>query len=191
MEKLPDERWKTVRRRHYQSKQPTEAVSTFFVSNTSKETTKGEMKKVFAKFGKLIDVYMGTKVGRNGQHYAFIRFIGVEDVGELERRMNDTNIRGRKVEVNITKHERKAPPPPPLLNTTRNMKPVPSPNPNQCRQGNSTLRDHRTFAQVMNSKHTQTQNHDIPMRHVPPPPLPQSRYRWKKKHGIGCGKRHL
>ncbi|KAL4582826.1 hypothetical protein LXL04_007387 [Taraxacum kok-saghyz] len=147
MEKLPNEGWTKVRRGRYQSKQAREAVTTYFVSNASKETTKGEMKKVFAKFGKLIDVYMGTKVGRNGQHYAFIRFVVVEDAGELERRMNGTNIRGRKLEVNIAKHERKAPPPP-LLNTTRNPKPVLFPNSNQSRQGNSSLRDHRTFAEM-------------------------------------------
>ncbi|KAL4582116.1 hypothetical protein LXL04_006656 [Taraxacum kok-saghyz] len=120
-------------------------VTTYFATNAPKEATKGEIMKVFAKHGKVIDVYTGTKLGRNGQHYAFIRFTGVEDASEMERRMSGTTIRGRTLTVNIAKHERKAPPPA-MANSTWKRKTVM----NQNKFGGSGMRDHRTFAEVMN-----------------------------------------
>ncbi|CAI9273476.1 unnamed protein product [Lactuca saligna] len=74
------------------------------------EATKGEMQKTFEKHGKLTDVYMGQKVGKNGKYYAFIRYRGVTNAKELERKLDGAKIRGRILAVNIALRERKEPP---------------------------------------------------------------------------------
>ncbi|KAL4566368.1 hypothetical protein LXL04_030483 [Taraxacum kok-saghyz] len=73
----------------------------------SPEATKGEIQKLFGKFGRLTDVFMGLKIGKNGKHFVFIRFAGVKDDVELERKLNGTTLRGKKLEINISIHERK------------------------------------------------------------------------------------
>ncbi|KAL4564517.1 hypothetical protein LXL04_028581 [Taraxacum kok-saghyz] len=66
--------WTEVRRRKRPETTNNDEEITFFVSNIPKEARKGEFHKVFSRFGKLTDVYMGTNIGKNGKHYVFIRF---------------------------------------------------------------------------------------------------------------------
>lgn len=104
-----EEVWTEVRRKTWEKNynRKAEETTTFFVTNVPMEATKGEMQKTFEKHGKLTDVYMGQKVGKNGKHYAFIRYRGVTNAKELERKLDGAKIRGRILAVNIALHERK------------------------------------------------------------------------------------
>ncbi|KAL4573359.1 hypothetical protein LXL04_020162 [Taraxacum kok-saghyz] len=103
-----EEKWTEVRRRKKSDKGVSEEVTTYFVTNVPKEGRKGEIRNVFSKFGRVTDVYMGLKIGKNGKYYAFIRIMGAGDAKELEERMNGAKIRGKELEVNVAKHDRRA-----------------------------------------------------------------------------------
>lgn len=53
-----------------------EETTTYFIANVPNEATEGELRKIFEKFGKLSNVYMGQILGENGKYYTFIRFRG-------------------------------------------------------------------------------------------------------------------
>ncbi|KAL4580478.1 hypothetical protein LXL04_016672 [Taraxacum kok-saghyz] len=80
---------------------------TYFVTNIPKEATKREFQKTFGRFGRLSDVYMGLNTGKDGQHYVFIRFLGVQDTREMETKLDGTILRGKRLAVNISKHDRR------------------------------------------------------------------------------------
>lgn len=66
---------------------PTEEI-TYFATNIPGDATKSEIWKTFERFGRLSDIYMGQNLGKNGKHYAFLRFKGVGNMKELEMRLN-------------------------------------------------------------------------------------------------------
>ncbi|KAL4564841.1 hypothetical protein LXL04_028913 [Taraxacum kok-saghyz] len=128
---------------------------------------------------------MGTKTGRNGQHYAFIRFTRVDDTEELERRMNEVTIRGKALVVNIAKHDRKAPQLTPTLNTGWKK----TTKQNQNNQGRASMRDYRTFADVMKTSNAQVKT--IPTPTYPPTsssPEQHTQYQLLRKMKPGTGK---
>ena len=53
---------------------------------------------------------MGLKLGKNGKHFAFIRFAGVDDVVNMERRLDGLLLRGKRLEINLYIHVRKKAP---------------------------------------------------------------------------------
>lgn len=53
---------------------------------------------------------MGTNIRINRQYYSFIKYAGVEDVKELEKKIDDVRLRGKCIAVNLSIHDRKEPP---------------------------------------------------------------------------------
>ncbi|KAL4588391.1 hypothetical protein LXL04_001275 [Taraxacum kok-saghyz] len=158
--------WTVVRRNNRQANEQDDET-TYFVTNVPREATKGEIRKVFERFGRVSDVWMGTNIGKNGKHYAFLRFTGVKDTKEMEKQIDGTKIRGKILEVNIAIHGMRDPPRQPTRQETRKRITEP-----QMMDGNkpstfwkNSSRDHRSYADLMRT--TPTDNHP-----PPGPPLP-------------------
>ncbi|CAH1422041.1 unnamed protein product [Lactuca virosa] len=178
--------WEEVRRRRKPSAKEINEITTYFVSNVPEGTMKGEIRKVFKDSGRLTDVFMGLKIRKNGKHYAFVRFTGVQDVKELERKLDGSIVRGRRLEVNLAMYGRKDPP-----GTGKKMN---HDNPIWKQRNNTTqqvprykegFRDQRTFAEALG--YNRQIKKDIPMATYPPPPPPtvmqrdQSILSWLRK----------
>ncbi|KAI3510358.1 hypothetical protein L1887_17287 [Cichorium endivia] len=80
-------------------------VTTIFASNFSTGVRVEEIKKVFAKFGEIRDVYVAGKRDSGNRIFAFIRF-ATSDAVTLEKKMQGTLFKGRKLERNIAKFDR-------------------------------------------------------------------------------------
>ncbi|MCI33700.1 RNA recognition motif [Trifolium medium] len=52
----------------------------FFVTNFPEDSTSEDLWKVFAKFGRLGDVYIPSKVDKWGKRFAFVKFMEVKEV---------------------------------------------------------------------------------------------------------------
>ena len=87
--------WKTVRRRKAcPAGGGSGDATSFFVSGMSDCTSKMDLRKKFAGFGEIVDVYMGTRKNKEGKNFAFVKFIGVEDVHYLEGKMQGVILGG-------------------------------------------------------------------------------------------------
>lgn len=103
--------WTEVRRkRRPNNNHKKEVETTYFVTNVPRTATKREVWKTYAGFGRLSDVYMANNRGKNGEYFAFIRFLGVEHARMLERQLDGQTLRVRTLAVNLSLHERKEPP---------------------------------------------------------------------------------
>lgn len=88
--------WKEVRRRKTAEKRGSE-TTTFFVTNVPRDATKREIYEAFIRFGRLTDVFMGLRKGKNGRYYAFIRFTDVKNVKHMENQLDGTVVRGTRL----------------------------------------------------------------------------------------------
>ncbi|CAH1431072.1 unnamed protein product [Lactuca virosa] len=85
---------------------------------------------------------MGTKKGRNGQFYAFIRFQRVNDIANMEKKLNGVRLNGRALAVNLAKYERKE--------GRKVVKTYWSRMQTQQTTMKGNLRDHSSFVEVTN-----------------------------------------
>ncbi|CAH1452202.1 unnamed protein product [Lactuca virosa] len=76
-------------------------------SGNESDVNRNEIKKAFARHGTVSDVFFPGKKGRNGSYYLFIRYLGVKDTHKLEKAIDGTIYRGRKLSVNLDKYRRK------------------------------------------------------------------------------------
>lgn len=98
--------WTEVRRRKKHADVATLNEITYFVSNVPGDVNREEIRKAFLMFGKVSDVYFPGRKGKNGQFYLFIRFMDVVDKLALERQIDGTMHKGRKLSINLEKHPR-------------------------------------------------------------------------------------
>ncbi|CAH1416882.1 unnamed protein product [Lactuca virosa] len=54
-----------------------------------------------------MDVYFGLKKDLHKRNFAFVRFVGIKDAKEMELKVQGIKCRGKTLEVNISKHQRK------------------------------------------------------------------------------------
>ncbi|CAI9277976.1 unnamed protein product [Lactuca saligna] len=119
-----------------------ERITTYYVNNIPEATKKYGFRKIFERHGKVVDVYLHQKAGKDGKFYGFVRFIGIEDVGALEKELNGIDYNGVKLRVNISKYPRKTLNPNVTVEqTSRSSK--------RGVQFHNGLRDGRSFAQVV------------------------------------------
>lgn len=78
-----------------------------FVTNLPDGTRKETRKKIFSKFGCIVDVYMATKKDSNKKKFSFVRFKEVLDVRHLEASLQGVKCMGSVLEINVAKFERK------------------------------------------------------------------------------------
>ncbi|CAH1442025.1 unnamed protein product [Lactuca virosa] len=139
--------WTEVR----QKKPPTQAPhadagcvrTNYYVSGFPGDTKKEELRKAFAKFGNVVDVYMGGKTDRYKRNFAFVRFTGVKDVKALEDELQIIKLKGVLLLVNIEKHKRKLSQHHAIPSRQQNVTPRYVPIHQSYRNGDS-----RSFAQV-------------------------------------------
>lgn len=101
--------WSRVQRRKTSANKANGVVTNLFVTDIPNGVTKTEFKKIFYPFGRLSDVNFEGKRDRNGKNFGFIRFVGVSDVRELERKLNGTKCRNNSLEVNVERRKRNPP----------------------------------------------------------------------------------
>ncbi|KAI3751029.1 hypothetical protein L2E82_22028 [Cichorium intybus] len=82
-------------------------VITMFVSNLPEKVSKGELWKVFGKFGELSDVYIAQKKDANKRNFAFVRFKNNRNQSNIEAALQNISIAGRLLQVNVAKFDRK------------------------------------------------------------------------------------
>ncbi|CAH1435768.1 unnamed protein product [Lactuca virosa] len=100
--------WTEVRRKkNTTSREIPKDETSFFVTNIPNGATKSEFRKLFSHVGRLTDIYFGDKRGYNGKNFGFIRYIGVDQPKEMEKRLQGVQCRGKILEINIAKHGRK------------------------------------------------------------------------------------
>ncbi|CAH1445010.1 unnamed protein product [Lactuca virosa] len=126
--------------------------------------TKNEIREAFAGFGRMTDVFIGLRKGKNGKYYVFIRYVDVKNVREMERKLDGTMVRGRRLEVNVALHKRKEIPGMTKNenqghNNRRSSAFIPKKSP-----GGWGFRDQRTFAEVAGRGRNDVHN-------SPPPPI--------------------
>ncbi|KAI3751195.1 hypothetical protein L2E82_22242 [Cichorium intybus] len=81
-------------------------ATTFFVGNLPANCTTSMIWRDLMKYGKIVDVYMPEKRERSGGVFAFVRFIRIHKVKEMEDTLNNVMIGGRKLKANIAKYAR-------------------------------------------------------------------------------------
>ncbi|KAL4584479.1 hypothetical protein LXL04_009081 [Taraxacum kok-saghyz] len=104
---MAGEKWTTVRRR---KKPPlwerNLQTTSFFVSGFSDHSKKGDLLRCFEKFGKVVDVFMGTRKDKAGRNFAFIKFGSSCNKRTLECEMQGVECGGKKLAVNLAKYGR-------------------------------------------------------------------------------------
>ncbi|KAI3740035.1 hypothetical protein L2E82_30452 [Cichorium intybus] len=147
--------WKTMYRKKPNQNSNNDGLISLFVSNIPNGVSKQELKAIFEKFGRVVDVYQAMKKDRNGSNFAFIRFTGAGDGRALEKSIGRVHIGHYILVVNIAKFQRKPPlageknnqpqpPPPPPFTSSRSLNGVPPPL-----SSSRSRRGVKSFAQVV------------------------------------------
>ncbi|GKV29684.1 hypothetical protein SLEP1_g38589 [Rubroshorea leprosula] len=80
-------------------------ATTFFFTNVPDDWSYEEMWRTFLKFGRVYDIYSPNRRSRNGSRFGFVRFLGVTDKMELERKLNQIRVGDQKLWVNMPKYD--------------------------------------------------------------------------------------
>ncbi|GKV02944.1 hypothetical protein SLEP1_g15318 [Rubroshorea leprosula] len=76
----------------------------YFFTNFPEEWTQEDMWRTFVKFGRVFDNYSPPRRSRNGSRFGFVRFLGVKDRKELERKLDNIWIGDHKLWVNYPRY---------------------------------------------------------------------------------------
>ena len=83
-------------------------ISSFYFTHVPEDATEGDLWQHLKKVGDVREIFISKKRNRNGRRYGFARFKGVDDVNQLERRLDNIVLGGLKLYVNIPKYDRAA-----------------------------------------------------------------------------------
>lgn len=83
-------------------------VTTMFVTNLPDGTRKEIVKKIFSRYGSIVDVYMATKKDSNNKNFAFVISKGVQNDMQLEASLQELKCLGSVLEINVAKFVRNA-----------------------------------------------------------------------------------
>jgi len=86
------------------------ADTSFFFTNISPGHEEKELWNIFQRWGRVLDVFIPKKLNSRKQRFGFVRFHGVRDVCELERRLDAIWIGLWKLCVNIARYRKKEQP---------------------------------------------------------------------------------
>lgn len=84
-------------------------ISSFYFTRFPEDATEGKLWQQLKKVGDVREIFISSKRNRNGRRYNFARFKGVDDVNQLERRLDNIVLGGLKLYVNIPKYDRATP----------------------------------------------------------------------------------
>ncbi|KAI3708376.1 hypothetical protein L2E82_37544 [Cichorium intybus] len=82
-------------------------TTTFFVSGLPEKVHREEVKKLFVRFGNVVDVYVAERRDSSGKFFAFIRYRGVANVEKLEGQLQKVCYQGFPLSVNVARFARK------------------------------------------------------------------------------------
>lgn len=106
MERAEDEDgWSRVERRRNHFRGP---ITTLFFTHFPEDFSEKNMWGVFAKWGKVVDIFIPGKRNKEGRRFGFVRMVGVDDPAGLARRMDQTFIGNMKLFVNVPRFEKGA-----------------------------------------------------------------------------------
>ncbi|GKU93946.1 hypothetical protein SLEP1_g7495 [Rubroshorea leprosula] len=80
-------------------------ATTFFFTNVPDDWSYEGMWSTFLKFGRVYDIYSPNRRSRNGSRFGFVRFLGVTDKKELERKLDQIRVGDQKLWVNMPKYD--------------------------------------------------------------------------------------
>ncbi|KAI3781568.1 hypothetical protein L2E82_11585 [Cichorium intybus] len=137
--------WTEVRRRRTnETKRTFAAITTFFASKLPMNVQREEIRSKFAKYGEVTDVCLANKKDAGGNHFAFIRFLGVSNTKVLEKKLAEISYNGVPIAVNIARYQReyvkKQTDPKPRYQSIR--------TPQTAQTAPNSYIDRRTFAEV-------------------------------------------
>jgi RNA recognition motif-containing protein len=64
-------------------------TTSFFFTNLPEETPVMELWKVFARYGRVGEVYLPMKLDKLGRKFGFVKYKEVKEVEELSRKLDD------------------------------------------------------------------------------------------------------
>ncbi|KAK1426165.1 hypothetical protein QVD17_14834 [Tagetes erecta] len=96
--------WQHPRRHRRRTSE--KATTTFFVTRFPEDYSSMQLKSVFQDFGKVTDVFIPEKKTKGGYLFAFVRFVGVTQVAELEGNLNTVVLKGRRISANVARYGR-------------------------------------------------------------------------------------
>nr|KYP76681.1 hypothetical protein KK1_020933 [Cajanus cajan] len=82
-------------------------ITTFFFSGFPDKYTNVDLWKLFQRWGQVREVYVLAKRDRYGKRFGFVRFSKVENIHQLGRVLDQIEIEGKKLSVNIPRYNRK------------------------------------------------------------------------------------
>ncbi|GLU02748.1 hypothetical protein SLE2022_199860 [Rubroshorea leprosula] len=80
-------------------------ATTFFFTNVPDDWSYEGMWSTFLKFGRVYDIYSPNRRSRNGSRFGFVRYLGVTDKKELERKLDQIRVGDQKLWVNMPKYD--------------------------------------------------------------------------------------
>ena len=81
-------------------------VTSFYFTRFPKDTTEKDLWYHFKQAGDVREIFISPKRNRNGRRYGFVRFKGVEDVHQMEKKLDSMVFGGLKMYVNTPKFGR-------------------------------------------------------------------------------------
>jgi hypothetical protein len=84
-------------------------TTSFFFTNFRDETQAVELWALFAKHGRVGEVYIPNKRDKRGNRFGFVRFKEVKNVEAFSARLEDVWVGMYKVRINLTRFARKSP----------------------------------------------------------------------------------
>ncbi|GAU31573.1 hypothetical protein TSUD_53950 [Trifolium subterraneum] len=81
-------------------------TTTFFITNFPDEVTEGDLRRTFARYWKVGEVYIPAKRDKFGRRFGFARFAEVQDVQTLLEKIEGTWIGTYKIRANLSKFRR-------------------------------------------------------------------------------------
>jgi len=80
--------------------------TSFFFSNFPPDFIEVDMWKVFQRWGRVSDIFISRRLNIKRQRFRFVRFMGVQNVRELEKSLSSVWIETWKVIVNRPKYNK-------------------------------------------------------------------------------------
>lgn len=114
---------------------------TFYVAGFQDGTSKVDLRRVYDRFGQVLDIYISGKKNQRKHNFAFIRFKGVKDTRTLEAKMQGIKLRGITLLSNLAKYQK---------DKSQHRKPLTGRQADKKTKSKiwGSVRDSRSFAQV-------------------------------------------
>ncbi|XP_058787158.1 uncharacterized protein LOC131661586 isoform X1 [Vicia villosa] len=84
-----------------------DGTTTCYINNLPKDITEREIKRMFERWGKVVDVYIARKRNKLGKIFGFVRYVDIKDDKWLEDQLKDVWFGSYKVWANISRFQRK------------------------------------------------------------------------------------